>query len=121
MPQARLRSGNAEAGITIGASGNTIGGTTPAERNVIAGTVAGSATGVIVQSGSNNLIEGNFIGTNAAGTGALPNGAGIDVTGGTGNTIGGATSTPGTGAGNVISGNAERWAGPRRRLRATRP
>ena len=74
---------------------------------MIAGTVVGTAIGIIVEAGGDdNLIEGNYIGTNAAGTGALPNGAGIAVEGGTGNTIGGATSVAGTGAGNVISGNA---------------
>ncbi len=100
--------GNVEAGILIGASGNTIGGTTMAERNVIAGTVAGTAIGVIVEAGGDdNLVEGNYVGTNATGTAALPNGTGIAIEGGTGNTIGGATSVPGTGAGNVISGNAD--------------
>ena len=98
--------GNAEDGIAIETSGNTIGGTTPAQRNVIAGTLTGSAVGINVETGNDNLIEGNYVGTNAAGTGALPNGAGIAVSGGTGNTIGGATSTAGTGAGNLISGNA---------------
>ena len=99
--------GNAGAGITIGASGNTIGGTAPVERNVIAGTVVGTATGIIVEAGSDdNLVEGNYVGTDAAGTAALPNGTGIVIQGGTGNTIGGATSVPGTGAANLISGNA---------------
>ena len=55
---------------------------------------------------SNDVISGNFIGTNADGTAALPNaGDGITLNGAIGNTIGGATGTPGTGAGNVISGN----------------
>ena len=100
--------GNVGAGILIGASSNTIGGTAASERNVIAGTVVGIATGIIVEAGSDdNLVEGNYIGTNATGTAALPNGTGIAIEGGTGNTIGGATSVPGTGAGNVISGNAD--------------
>ena len=100
--------GNVESGITIGASGNTIGGTTTAERNVIAGTVAGTAIGILVEAGGNdNVVEGDYVGTNATGTAALPNGTGIAIEGGTGNTIGGATSVPGTGAGNVISGNAD--------------
>ena len=58
--------GNVEAGILIGASGNTIGGTTTAERNVIAGTLAGTAIGIIVEAGGDdNLVEGNYVGTNA--------------------------------------------------------
>ncbi len=97
--------GNSGAGITIESSGNTIGGTSATARNVVSGSVVGLAIGIIVNSGTDNLIEGNYIGTNAAGTGALPNGVGINVTGGSGTTIGGATSSPGTGAGNVISGN----------------
>ena len=108
--------GNAESGITIGSSNNTIGGTSAAVRNVVSGTLLGTATGIIVSSGSDNLVEGNYVGTNAAGTGALPNGLGINVAGGTGTTIGGATSSPGTGAGNVISGNADDGLDLRRRL-----
>ncbi len=52
---------------------------------------------------SNNVVEGDFIGTNAAGTARLPNGAdGVVIQGGaTGNTIGGTTVA----AGDVISGN----------------
>ena len=48
-------------------------------------------------------VQGNFIGTNAAGTAALGNGAGgIDInSGATGNTIGGTAA----GAANVIAGN----------------
>jgi parallel beta-helix repeat protein len=53
---------------------------------------------------SNNVIQGNLIGTNVAGTVGLSNaGDGIDVLGGAhNNTIGGTAA----GAGNVISGNA---------------
>ncbi len=98
--------GNNGSGITIESSQNTIGGTSATARNVISGSLVGTADGIVINSGSDNLIEGNFIGTNAAGTGALPNGAGIYVEGGTGATIGGAASMPGTGAGNLISGNS---------------
>ena len=54
------------------------------------------------------MLESNYIGTNATGTAALGNGTnGVEIDSpATGNTIGGLTTTPGTGAGNVISGNA---------------
>jgi len=81
----------------IRAGGNTIGGTTAAARNLIAGGVRvdGPATGVIIQ--------GNYIGLNAAGTAAVGAsfGDGVALEGANGNTVGGTAP----GAGNVLSGN----------------
>ena len=78
-------------------SNNLIGGTTAAARNVISGN---GFQGISIV-GDNNLVQGNFIGTNPAGTAAIPNGIdGIEVSG-TNNLIGGTTP----GAGNLISGN----------------
>jgi CSLREA domain-containing protein len=89
-------------------SGNTIGGTTPAARNLISGNgvASGGGSGILMANTVlNTLIEGNYIGTNAAGTAALPNEFGIGFSAGSGNpqnnTIGGTA----LGAGNVISGN----------------
>ncbi len=49
-----------------------------------------------------NVVEGNYIGTNVSGTGAVPNGTnGVSLEFAFNNTIGGNT----TGAGNLISGN----------------
>ena len=96
--------GNADGvGIDSGASDNTIGGTVDGARNVISGN---SFAGVEIDSPSTgNLVEGNLIGTDITGTLALGNGAyDVYVDEGAGNTIGGLTSTAGTGAGNVISG-----------------
>jgi streptogramin lyase len=91
--------GNAASGLVVapGASNNTIGGTTAGARNVISGNT-GEGIGI---SGNANLVEGNYVGTNAAGTAALANGDGVYL-GGSSNTIGGTTA----GAGNLISGNA---------------
>ena len=89
--------GNGVSGISLGSAGSTVGGTTAAARNVIAGN---GGSGIEISGGS-NLVQGNYIGTTAAGTAALANGArGIQV-GGNSNTIGGTAA----GAGNVISGS----------------
>lgn len=86
--------------VLTNSSNNVIGGTTAATRNVISGN---NSTGVDLTSSSNNVIQGNFIGTNAAGTAALTNSGGVNITNdtSTNNLIGG---TP-AGAGNLISGN----------------
>jgi hypothetical protein len=96
-------SDNADISIDIGAIGNTIGGTVPGARNLISGNPFGTAISI---SGTNNqssgnVIQGNYIGTNAAGTGAIPNRIGIQIAGADSNIIGGSTA----GAGNLISGN----------------
>jgi hypothetical protein len=80
-------------------SNNLIGGTTAAARNV----VSASEFSGIALFGSGNTVQGNFIGTNAAGTAALKNGTnGIEIPSEfTDNVIGGTTP----GAGNLISGN----------------
>ncbi len=98
---------NSRKGILItGGSSNIIGGVRPFSRNVI----AGSNTNVELESGATgNLIQGNYIGTNAAGT-AAPGGTtatenliGVRVrgAGSSGNVIGGTV----TEARNVISAN----------------
>jgi CSLREA domain-containing protein len=95
-------------GITIQTSvSNRIGGTEPGAGNVISGTQEGiTITG---STSTGTQVQGNYIGTNAAGTAAIPNTTnGIQVTGNASNTqIGGAEA----GARNVISGN--RLAGAR--------
>jgi hypothetical protein len=94
---------NAIAGVVIysGAHGNTVGGTAAGAGNVISGNIN---HGVFIgDAGSNNnLVQGNKIGLNAAGSAAIPNGTGIEITAGAqANTIGGTT----TGARNIVSGN----------------
>jgi hypothetical protein len=87
--------GNGQAGLFAG-GGVTVGGASAAERNVVSGNLVGIQVG-----GSGTVVKGNYVGTNAAGTAAIPNTrAGIDVQG-QGHLIGG--SAPGEG--NLISGN----------------
>ena len=84
-----------------------IGGTTAAARNII----SANGFGVWLHAGDTTLLEGNYIGTDPTGMNAEGNSsAGIYAYYGNGGSramIGGLTSTPGTGAGNVISGNAK--------------
>ena len=95
---------NAADGIAIaGSPGNTIGGAAAGDANVISGN---GAVGIyLFNAGANgNLIEGNLVGTNAAGTAGIGNHTdGVSVSIGlTGNTVGGTVA----GAGNLISGNS---------------
>lgn len=81
--------------------GNLIGGPAPAHRNVISGN---AGNGLDVTNSTAVVISGNFFGTNASGTIAVPNGGyGVNMAGGTGSTVGGSTSA----AGNLISGNGK--------------
>jgi M6 family metalloprotease-like protein len=84
--------------ITLGASGNLIGGTTDADRNVI----SGNGHGIFIGTASGNTIQGNYIGTTGDGLSALANsGEGIELLYADNNLIGGGA----VGAGNVISAN----------------
>jgi len=84
-------------------TGNTIGGTTAGRRNVISGN---TSNGVYVV-GNENVVMGNYIGTDISGTVAVPNGnIGVRIGNGgaavsSGNIIGGSAA----GQGNLISGN----------------
>ena len=65
---------NGICGILVYAAQNTIiGGTSTAARNIISGNYS---AGVCAGSSTGTVIQGNFIGTNAAGTVALGNGTG---------------------------------------------
>jgi hypothetical protein len=114
--------GNGSQGIAIfnGSATNTIGGTALAARNVISGNGNIGVT-ISVAGSTGNRIEGNFIGTNAAGTAGIGNFRGVDIgasasgnfIGGTGgaanriayNTNSGVTLVAAAGTGNLISAN----------------
>jgi hypothetical protein len=84
--------------LIIDLSNNTIGGTAPADRNIVS---ASNPAGVDVSGGSANVIQGNYIGTNATGTAAIPNVFGVEL----GNSNNGVVGGTASGAGNLISGN----------------
>ncbi|MCA9145020.1 MAG: DUF4347 domain-containing protein, partial [Planctomycetales bacterium] len=95
---------NTDDGVTIfaGAQNNTIGGTTVNARNVISGN-GDEGISIYDASTNGNLVQGNYIGVDAAGTSALGNGdKGISIfNGASNNAIGGGA----TGASNVIASN----------------
>jgi trimeric autotransporter adhesin len=94
--------GNLHQGVWFGysASGNFIGGSAAGEGNVIAGNV-GAGVELGGTNLSNNVIAGNRIGVNAAGT-AFGNGNGVQILGGASNNQIGGTAA---GAGNLIANN----------------
>ncbi len=107
-PTGTIARGNGNNGIGIrNSASNRIGGTEPAQRNLI----SGNGTGVFIGNGpsQNNRVEGNYIGTDASGTNAVPNEYGVLISAEGGvfvyaskNRIGGTAP----GAGNLISGNS---------------
>ena len=92
---------NSAALLFNGSTSVVIGGIDLADRNLISGN--SSAVSAIQTLGSGFVIQGNLIGTNAAGTGAIPNvSPGSALTVSSSDTLIGGTAA---GAGNVISGN----------------
>ncbi|MBT4497741.1 MAG: hypothetical protein HOC74_08470 [Gemmatimonadetes bacterium] len=87
-------------GVGVSSPNNTIGGTSPAARNLISGN---TTYGIFISGVAGNVIEGNYIGTDVSGTAALPNVNGVRVQVSAGGLIGGTA----TGVGNLISGNSQ--------------
>src|SRR5262249_35440308 len=103
--------GNRGAGVFIAAdiagagdaSNNRIGGTMAGERNVI----SGNGTGVAIQGGggmlaADNVVQGNYIGTDRTSAAVLGNGVGVGIGQGAPRSLIGGTSIE---ARNIISGN----------------
>ena len=84
---------NASGGIFVSGTGNTIGGSARADRNLISGN---AGPGILVNAAIQTHIEGNLIGADATGLAARSNATGIEfATGSTFTTV----------TGNLISGN----------------
>ncbi|HZQ48204.1 MAG TPA: hypothetical protein VFC07_14405, partial [Verrucomicrobiae bacterium] len=113
----RLGNGGSALSVFAGATFNTIGGASSAARNVLSGST--NYDGVFLSAASNNVIQGNYIGTDSSGVAALANGVsgyGLTLFGGCqGNQIDGNViaasvnqgifiADPGT-SGNLIQGN----------------
>ena len=96
--------GNGNDGIRIlSVPGNTIGGLNPGDRNVISGN---NNNGLLIDgvASTGNIIQGNYVGLNAAGTAAIGNtDDGVDLSDTPGNTVGGTDPA----ARNVISGQGD--------------
>jgi titin len=102
---------NQQEGVLLGKTStagpitnNLIGGTDAGAGNVISGNI-GPGVRIKDDQTSGNLVQGNFVGTDATGSVALPNGSQgvLILQGASGNIIGGTDP----GAGNVISGNMQ--------------
>lgn len=103
-----LGNGGAGVGIYNGASQNAVGGAGSSFTNVIGGN-GGPGVDLASVGTSGNTVQGNKIGTNAAGSAAIPNGSGgVRIYGGaTGNVIGGSF----LGQDNLIGGNTNQGVG----------
>jgi len=86
-------------GLGLDGSDIVVGGTNPTDRNII----AGASTYSIAIQGSNNTIQGNYIGTDYMGVvrSSIDNGLGVLINGSPESTLIGGTAA---GAGNVIAG-----------------
>ena len=99
-----------DAGIGLFVGGVTIGGTAPADRNLVSGQNLNFSRGIELCDSSGNTIQGNYVGTNAAGTAALGNaGAGIALDG----TLASAPTTTSSAAPLPVPATSSPAAGPR--------
>ena len=94
-------------GVWIMGWQNTIGGTIAGARNIISGNLEGVTLEDLAE---DNLVQGNYIGTDVNGTSAISNGIGVALMG-SGNSIGGTSNE----AGNTIAYNDGPGVGVRER------
>jgi hypothetical protein len=92
---------NGNDGVILFSSDNTVGGLTAAAGNLISGN-GKNGIEVAAAGATGNVIQGNRVGTDQPGTGALANGSDGVLVFGVANIVGGSAA----GAGNLISGNA---------------
>src|SRR5262245_46843093 len=100
--------GNVSAGVLINQqTGARVGGTVPAERNLLSGSNFGQ---VAISGGSGHVIQGNLIGMKPSGLGTLravgDSSSGVAATAGTGLLIGGPTAATRNVFGNLTLGVA---------------
>jgi hypothetical protein len=118
-PSGTRKAGNGGAGVRIrGGTANVVGGADPTQRNVISGNgdCPDYGIGVRISSASDDVVQGNYIGTDRSGTRALEDCRGVGSSSGgvaiegydgiaANNTVGGTVH----GVGNMISANV--WDG----------
>jgi hypothetical protein len=97
-PGGTIARSNTCVGVRVNGDLSTVGGPSPADRNVVSATT-GCGSNVVAENANNIKVWNNYVGTNASGTAAL-GGTGIYAGSGTGFEIGGSGSL-----GNLISGN----------------
>ena len=91
------------SGVRIDSPGNRVGGVVPGAGNLISGN-AEDGLCFVGAGASNNVVEGNLMGTDIQGTAPIKNGrGGIGLSGAPANRVGGVEA----GAGNIISANGD--------------
>lgn len=96
-PAGQMAWSNGTRGVDAGAPHCVIGGPAAGARNVISGH---GGSGIYMVFATGTEVSGNYLGTDATGTNAVPNAAGIETVGRS-NVIGGATAAHR----NIIAGN----------------
>ncbi len=82
--------GNTQRGVSIDGAPNTIvGGPLASHRNVVSATTAGPGISIFNPGADNNLIQGNFIGTDDTGAPLGNQGDGVQIAGGSNNIVSG--------------------------------